>query len=599
MSKRLFFAAFMSFLLSGTLLYGQTDTTEANEANETQYDTQNDKTDTTEDLPAESDESEKNSSPETPSDKPDAGATAVSDILTENSEEKPPLYSLTVNEIRYGKHKDKSRIVVDLSGECKGGCSYSLSQNKDNGIFGLSIKGISYKPATPKGYLGDEIKHIIIQSKEDGIEIIGKLTEKGGKIIDPFTLPYKNNLIILDVMSRNSKEVSSQNTKEKDDESDKTKQKDEKKQSAKQTDNATPANTATQKKTKGQIKQWKLKISTDSIKNAVDDKPAIRGIHITGWVAGSDSLRSKIIGNIRGTVLNTVAIALKEMDGGVHIQGVEKAEKYKAYTKAIADPEKMVEDFKKEGLYTIGRIVLFKDDILPVKRPDLAVKTPTGSTWKDKKGKMWADQYSKEVWDYNIDVALRAVKAGFDEIQFDYVRYPTEGKISDCRYSKPGHNWDKGRANLAEFIQYAREKIPDNIRLSIDVFGLTMSSDINEIGQDLPLLALYADYIYPMMYPSHYYPGNYGLKNPNAAPYKVIDRGLSDAMARLELNYAKIRPYLQDFSKYGSHEVGEQIRALRKNYLRSWIMWSPNNKYSWSAYKPEYYKKHIDPDYEP
>ncbi|MBO4555380.1 MAG: putative glycoside hydrolase [Elusimicrobiales bacterium] len=345
--------------------------------------------------------------------------------------------------------------------------------------------------------------------------------------------------------------------------------------------------------------KWELKISTAEVKAAVEAKPAIRGVHITAWVAGSEPLRKKIISNIKGTVLNTVVIALKEMDGAVYIKGVEKAEKYKAYTSAIANPEKMVEDFKREGLYTVGRIVLFKDDVLPVKRPDLAVKTPEGNIWRDRKGKTWADQYSKEVWDYNIAVALRAVEAGFDEIQFDYIRYPSEGKVSLCRYSVP-HNWDKARANLAEFLRYARERIPEQIRISADVFGLTTSArDDMGIGQNLPLIAQYADYVYPMMYPSHYYPGHYGLRNPNSEPYKVINFGLRDAMARLELNYAKLRPYLQDFSKYGPHEVGEQIRALRKNYLHSWVMWSPNNKYSWEAYKPEYYKKYIDPDYEP
>lgn len=345
--------------------------------------------------------------------------------------------------------------------------------------------------------------------------------------------------------------------------------------------------------------RWVLKISSEAVKEAVENKPAIRGVHITAWVAGSTPLRTQIINNIKKTVLNTVVIALKEMDGAVYIKGVEKAEKYKAYTGAIPNPEKMVEDFKKEGLYTVGRIVLFKDDILPVRRPDLSVKTPEGNIWRDRKGKTWADQYSKEVWDYNIAVALRAVEAGFDEIQFDYIRYPSEGKVSLCRYSVP-HNWDKARANLAEFLRYAREKIPEQIRISADVFGLTTSArDDMGIGQNLPLIAQYADYVYPMMYPSHYYPGHYGLKNPNAEPYKVINFGLRDAMARLELNYAKLRPYLQDFSKYGPHEVGEQIRALRKNLLHSWVLWSPNNKYTWSALYPDYYKKNIDPNYVP
>lgn len=344
---------------------------------------------------------------------------------------------------------------------------------------------------------------------------------------------------------------------------------------------------------------WILKISSEAIRQAVEEKPAIRGVHITAWTAGSELLRTQIIKNIKKTVLNTVVIALKEMDGAVYIKGVEQAEKYKAYTGAIPNPEKMVEDFKEEGLYTVGRVVLFKDDILPLRRPDLAVKTPEGNIWRDRKGKTWADQYSKEVWDYNIAVASRAVQAGFDEIQFDYIRYPSEGKVSLCRYSKE-HNWDIARENLAEFLRYAREKLPKNIKISADVFGLTTSArDDMGIGQNLPLIAKHTDFVYPMMYPSHYYPGHYGLPNPNAEPYKVINFGLRDAMARLELDYAKLRPYIQDFAKYGPHEIGEQIRAIRENLLQSWILWNPANRYTWSALMPEYYSKHIDKTYKP
>lgn len=343
---------------------------------------------------------------------------------------------------------------------------------------------------------------------------------------------------------------------------------------------------------------WVLKISTEAIKTAIDSKPVIHGIHITSWVAGSTALREAILSKIKKTVLNAVVVALKEMDGSVYIQGVEKAEKYKAYKSAIPNPEKMVSDFKSAGLYTIGRIVLFKDDILPEKRPDLAVKDTKGNIWRDRKGKTWADQYSKEVWDYNIAIALRAVKAGFDEIQFDYIRYPSEGKVSQCRYSKP-HNSNLAKSNLAEFLKYARTKIPENIKISADVFGLTTSArDDMGIGQDITTLAQYSDYIYPMMYPSHYYPGHYGLKNPNSEPYKVVNFGLKDAMARMELEYAKIRPYLQDFSKYGPFEIREQIQATRNNMLHSWVLWNAANKYTWEAISPEYYKKHIDPTYQ-
>lgn len=483
----------------------------------------------------------------------------------------------TVKEVRYGSHDDKSRIVVDLSGDCKerasSGCRYSLTEDNNKRTFTLTVKGAIYKKARAKGRYGKEIGNVVITPIEDGLTIKGKILNKGLKA---GFFRDKPNLIILDI----SRKVAKTETA-----------------AATSTDK-----TAARKKSTYNSK-WKLKIPKEEITKVIETMPVRRGVHLTGYWAGGASLRKKLIKNIRGTVLNTVVIALKEMDGKVFINGVEKAKEYKAYYGAIAEPEKMVQDFKDAGLYTIGRIAVFKDDILPVKRPDLAVKTPDGNIWKDRKGKMWADQYSREVWDYNIDVALSAVEAGFDEIQFDYIRYPTEGNISLCRYSEPEHSWDKARVNLVEFLKYARSKIPDHILISIDTFGLTLSEIDNKIGQDMELLAQYADYIYPMMYPSHYYRGHYGLRNPNAEPYKVIEYGLSDAMARLETNYAKIRPYLQDFSqgkpKYGPNELGEQIKALRANHLHSWILWNAANKYTWSALSPEYYKNNIDPDYKP
>ncbi|MBU2572689.1 MAG: putative glycoside hydrolase [Elusimicrobia bacterium] len=342
-------------------------------------------------------------------------------------------------------------------------------------------------------------------------------------------------------------------------------------------------------------------VSTTAIREKILSEKPVRGIHLTSWGAGSKKLRAGLIGKIKNSVINTVVVAVKETDGKVYIPGVEKAHRYGTYTPAIAEPEEMLRDFKEARLYTVARIVVFKDQILPRQRRDLAVRAPDGNLWRSNNGATWLDPYNKEVWAYALDVAEHAAKLGFDEIQFDYLRHPSEGKISLCRYSKP-HNAKNAIANLKEFLIYAGGRLkPYNIKLSVDVFGLTTTAkDDLGIGQDLRTIAKHVDYVYPMMYPSHYYSGTYNLKNPNSQPYKVIDRGLRDALKRLGDDYTKLRPFLQDFSMgkhYGPHEVRAQIMAARKNLLESWVLWNPGNRYTWAALTPQSYRAFVDPEY--
>ena len=346
----------------------------------------------------------------------------------------------------------------------------------------------------------------------------------------------------------------------------------------------------------------RVEISTAEIRSLVLSSPPIRGIHLTSWGAGSEKNRRELIKKISGSVINTVVIAVKETDGKVYIPGIQKAERFRTYTGAITRPEEMLKDFKKAGLYTVARIVVFKDQILPKERPDLAVREPGGGLWRSSNKATWMDPYNREVWAYILDIAERCAQLGFDEIQFDYLRYPSEGNTSLCRYSKT-HNRHTAIVNLRDFLDYARKRLtPYKVKMSADVFGLTTSAtDDMGIGQDLKTLASGADYIYPMMYTSHYGPGCYGLKNPNASPYRVINHGLKDAMARLGTDFAKVRPYLQDFSLFGVHygpsEVRAQLIAARLNMLESWVLWNPANKYTWSALTPHSYRAFVDPSY--
>ncbi|PIS46943.1 MAG: hypothetical protein COT17_05995 [Elusimicrobia bacterium CG08_land_8_20_14_0_20_51_18] len=347
---------------------------------------------------------------------------------------------------------------------------------------------------------------------------------------------------------------------------------------------------------------WDVNLSTAeiaAIKQEIDSLPKIRGIHITAWIAGDEKLRKKLLEKVSASVINSVVVAVKEMNGKVYLPGVEKAYKWGSHENAIPDPEKMMKDFKKLKLYTMARVVCFHDSVVPAKNTALAVKNPEGSPWKSRKGDTWVDPYSREVWDYLLDVAERAAELGFDEIQFDYIRYPTEGDTKLCRFSQV-HNKENATKNIAAFLKYARKRLSKyGVKLSADVFGLTTGSDMG-IGQDLNLIAENVDYVYPMMYPSHYYNREYDLANPDSQPYKLIDRGLKHALGNTGRNYAKIRPYLQDFSlkwKYGPNELRAQIIAAKGNMLDSWILWNPSGKYSWEALTPQMYRAFVDPEW--
>ncbi len=341
--------------------------------------------------------------------------------------------------------------------------------------------------------------------------------------------------------------------------------------------------------------------SSASIISPIKKLKEIRGIHITSWGAGSRKLRRKLLKNIEKSVINAVVVAIKETDGRVYIPDVEVADTYGSTLKAIPNPKEMIADFDEQGLYKIARIVMFKDTFLAEAFPKWAVKNPEGDLWRDRKGGGWMDPYNRIVWHYNLQIAKRAAKLGFDEIQFDYIRYPSDGDVSKCRYLKP-HSSTAAVKNIADFLKYAKKNLKGrNIRISAAVFGLTTTAKTDMgIGQDIKLITANADFVYPMMYPSHYYPGYYGLKDPDSEPYKVINKGLTDALRKLRKNYYKLRPYLQDFSikhKYGPHEVRAQILAAKLNSLKSWILWNPSNRYTWKALTPESYRLFINPYY--
>lgn len=314
----------------------------------------------------------------------------------------------------------------------------------------------------------------------------------------------------------------------------------------------------------------------------------VKGIHLTAWVAGSKKARLRIEKLLEETELNTVVIAIKEYQGEVYIPGVPMAHQYKFYVNAIPDISETLADLKKKGIYTIARIVCFKDNALAKKKPELAVKKADGSLWTDYRGIAWTDPYHKEVWEYNLSVATQAVALGFEEIQFDYIRFPSDGDIKQCRYSYAAHNASSAVKNLENFLQEASKRLkPMGVNISIDIFGLTPSvpHDMG-IGQKLVELTQWVDFVSPMVYPSHYAKGEYGIPEPNRQPYHVVYRTMSDAKKKLGEKINRLRPYLQDFSlgyKYGASEVRAQIQACEDNGIFEWLLWDPNSQYTRAA----------------
>jgi hypothetical protein len=239
------------------------------------------------------------------------------------------------------------------------------------------------------------------------------------------------------------------------------------------------------------------------------------------------------------------------------------------------------------GEYLIGRLVTFEDPVLSEQRPDLAVHNADGSVWHNNAGLGWTNPYDRRVWRYNVDVAVAAAQAGFDEIQFDYVRFPSDGDISLIRY--PGEHPQGMRWTIPAFVQYASKRLhPLGARVSVDVFGLSANRDLG-IGQLPRRVSRYVDAVYPMVYPSHYNPGEYGIRDPSAWPGRIVGRSLLDFQRALEGRKARLTPWLQDFSlgrTYTIDDVRRQIAAARGHGANGFLLWNPLGLYDSDVLRP-------------
>jgi len=319
---------------------------------------------------------------------------------------------------------------------------------------------------------------------------------------------------------------------------------------------------------------------------------SVKGVYVTFRTASNHRME-EIIDLIKKTELNSVVIDIKDYTGRIPFQTEsDLIHGYGSEKIFIQDMKGLIEKLHNEGIYTIARIAVFEDDYLARKKTELALKTQSGALWHDNKGLTWLDPASQEVWDYTVALAKEAVKNGFDEINLDYVRFPSDGATALIKY--PFWNKEIPKTEVIKnFFEYFNHRIkPLGVFISADLFGLTLTStnDLN-IGQWLEYAAPYFDYICPMVYPSHYPSGFEGFENPALHPYEVIYKGLTIGQERLasasalnpDTKMAILRPWLQDFDLgaiYDAPMVESQKKAVYDAGLDSWLLWNPKNIYT-------------------
>ncbi len=308
----------------------------------------------------------------------------------------------------------------------------------------------------------------------------------------------------------------------------------------------------------------------------------IKGLYATAGAVADNERFSGLLDLIDRTELNAIVLDIKDSSGHVfHDTDVETAHEIDAVL-PMYSLESVIDELNARGIYAIARIVIFEDPILAVARPELAIQdSQEGGVWRTFTGLPWTNPYREEVWDYNIQLMHEAAAAGFDEVQLDYMRFPTDGPLNRADYGQESNAETRDGA-IAAFLERSYEALgPTTTYLTGDIFGMTLWDPTEgEIGQNLVTVAERLDYVHPMIYPSHFYEGAMGFEVPNDHPYEVILQSLEHGVQYLdEHQRVKLRPWLQDFSygvgiDYGPTEVREQIRAAEDFGVSGWMLWN-------------------------
>ncbi|NLE09949.1 MAG: putative glycoside hydrolase [Actinobacteria bacterium] len=318
----------------------------------------------------------------------------------------------------------------------------------------------------------------------------------------------------------------------------------------------------------------------------------IKGVYVSSYAAGDSGIMERLLGLANTTEINSFVVDVKEDFGAItYAAAVPLANELGLIEKRIKDIDGFISTLSENGIIPIARVVCFKDTMLARERPDLAVMHTDGTMWEDYNELNYTNPYNHEVWEYLVQVAEDAARRGFREIQFDYVRFPSDGPISKAVY--PGEYCSKADA-IAGFLAYARARLEKlGVWVSADVFGIVImdTPDADTIGQKYDKVCQNVDIICPMVYPSHYESGSYGLENPNGSPYELVTAAMKQTATRVAGTGAMGRPWLQDFTlgrvEYGVERVKAQIKAAEEQGFSEWLLWNASVKYTAGALRKE------------
>lgn len=348
-----------------------------------------------------------------------------------------------------------------------------------------------------------------------------------------------------------------------------------------------------------------LKKSNDknTNENKVDyPKDGVKGIYVT-----SNSTQGKKIDElvkfIKDSNLNTMVIDVKDDTGNITMKLNTGNKQVDKNTLDIVDGKKLLKKLHDNNIYPIARIVTFKDTKLANEHPEWTFRNSDGSVWTNGKGDSFVNPFMKEVWKYDIDVAKAAVKAGFQDIQFDYVRFPEgfENQADSLTYNKGEYknskmsSGDQRVDTITKFLEYANKELkPMGVNVSADVFGYSaLVENAPGIGQSFPKISKNVDAISSMIYPSHWSNGDFGLQAPDTEPYKTVNRYIQKENSLLDtLGKDKpiSRPWIQDFTasylgagnyiEYDAKAISEEVQALKDNGVNEFLLWNAGNDYT-------------------
>jgi hypothetical protein len=342
---------------------------------------------------------------------------------------------------------------------------------------------------------------------------------------------------------------------------------------------------------------YRVTVSEEGGRGLTSAPRSVKAAYLSYYGVADRTIRGRVFELLERTELNAVVIDVKGDRGFIPYESqIPLAREAGAMGPVrMRDFDDILAHLKARAIYTVARIVVFKDDVLARHRPTWAVTdTRTGSLWLDAEHLAWLDPFEEQAWAYSIAVAGEVALKGFDEIQFDYLRFPTEGKLSAARYSKPNTQETRLHA-IIEFLKRARAALePTGTSLAIDLFGYTaFNLDDTGVGQRIEELAPLVDTMCPMAYPSAYHRGIPNYRNPVAHPYEVVFETVRRVRERSGPARAQVRPWIQNFRDYafdrrpfGVSEVRAEMKAALDAGATGWMLWNPQNHYTVEALAP-------------